>query len=371
MKNVIPLLIMLATAITCHAQNVGINNTNPDKPLTIRATGVNNDLLSLRDTNNSSLWQVNILNDGLNVGRTGLPDSRLFLGHNGNLGIGTTNPQDPFHLASNVNGNIARFSTIAGNTAQLVIASGSTEGVITISDNWMLVGTEANPFSKDLCLITGGIQRINIKDSTGNVGIGTANPLEPLSVFSNSVSGTLASFTKDGGGVAKLKLSNTFHETELGMDGFGGFAGTTTNNDFFLRTNGLNRITVTGTTGYVGIGTNLPGTSLAVNGAISATSQTIHINGPSATVNAGNRSYIRINNTGIPQTIITMADGLSDGQLLVIVAQSSGGGAVQFTDAAANNTQLNSSYAMGIDDTLTLIWDATLSKWIELHRSVN
>ncbi len=286
MKNVILLLIMLATAITCHAQNVGINNTNPDRPLTIRATGANHNLLSLRDTSNTTLWHLNFINDGLNFARTGFADGRLFLGRNGNLGIGTT------------------------------------------------------------------------------------NPLEPLSVFSNIRSETLASFTKSGNENAKVKISNSDGETELGVAS-GGFVGTTNDMSFYLRTNRQIRVAIGGITGNVGIGTTAPETSLAVNGAISTTSQTININGPSATVNAGNRSYIRIKNTGIAQTIITMADGLSDGQLLVIVAQSSGGGAVQFIDAAANNTQLNSSYAMGIDDTLTLIWDATLSKWIELHRSVN
>jgi hypothetical protein len=121
----------------------------------------------------------------------------------------------------------------------------------------------------------------------------------------------------------------------------------------------------------VGIGTYNPNMSLAVNGGIAATSETINISGLAVTVNAGNRSYIRINNSSNLTTVVTMADGLNDGQILLILAQSTGGGGIQFIDAAANNTQLNSNYLMGIDDTLTLVWDAILSKWIETHRSVN
>lgn len=391
------------------SQNVGINNTDPERPLTIRGTGAAHNLISLRDTNNITLWHINFLNGGLNFARTGLEDGRLFLGHNGNLGIGTVNPASPLHVVSNYSSEIAHFLT-GDDVAQLRISTVNGTGMIGLNENEMFIGSEAGPNARDLRFNTTGIARVTIKAGSGNTGIGVTNPVVRLHVF-GATAGIVAQFSSLTD-QANLSISNNAGTAQIGMIASSLIAGSQDNVDFRIRTSGTDRVFVKPATGNVGIGevsnpvnrldvggamvigaaysgsfpapvngllvegnvgiqTVSAGTSLTVNGGVAINSQTINVSGPLATVNAGNRSYIRINNTGAIQTIITMADGLSDGQILVIFAQSSGGGAVQFTDAVANNTQLNSNYAMGIDDTLTLIWDSTLSKWIELHRSVN
>ncbi len=111
--------------------------------------------------------------------------------------------------------------------------------------------------------------------------------------------------------------------------------------------------------------------SLRINGAIASTSVLITVVGGPQTVNPGNRTFIRINNTNNVAAIITLGDGIADGQVLYIQGNSSGGGGIQFFDNINNNTQLNSNYLMGIEDTLTLIWNQNQTKWIELNRSVN
>jgi len=64
---------------------VGIGTTSPDRPLTVRGTGVNGEWFSLRDTSDNTRWHVNNKDGGLNFAQTGVADGRLFLSTNGSV----------------------------------------------------------------------------------------------------------------------------------------------------------------------------------------------------------------------------------------------------------------------------------------------
>jgi hypothetical protein len=389
MKRII-VLSFVCFCISTHgfSQNVGINNANPDRPLTIRASNPNNELISLRDTNNAPLWHLNMLNNGLNFAETGFADGRFFIGSNGKIGIGTTNPDYPLHIyragGFHTLGNFGSDSILA----RIQIASSFYTGHMGLDWQGMYVGT---PDAGMLRFRTDSIDRIVI-NANGSVGIGTASPAARLHVH-NSPGSVVAVFSA-AFGTAQINITNNTHTAQVGLDGLGAYINAPDSKDVRFRTNSADRMVIKDGTGNIGIGLFNPNTKLHVNGdaiieqklvvndtavatslrvtgAIASTSVNININSGPQNINPGNKSYLLINNTGVAPATITLTDGLTDGQILYIVAASSGGGSIQFIDNTLNNTQLSSNYPMGIDDTLTLIWNDSRNSWIELHRSVN
>ena len=70
-------------------------NKNPDRPLTIKAQGTADELISFQNGAGDVKWHINQKfggNPGLNFAETGVLDGRLFLKAGGNVGIGTTSP---------------------------------------------------------------------------------------------------------------------------------------------------------------------------------------------------------------------------------------------------------------------------------------
>ena len=82
--------------------NIGINTSNPDRPLTIQAATGATELLSLKNNSGTSLWHLNLNGNGLNCAETGVADNRLFLSPGGNVGIGTGSPIGRFQVGSGI-----------------------------------------------------------------------------------------------------------------------------------------------------------------------------------------------------------------------------------------------------------------------------
>jgi hypothetical protein len=82
--------------------NVGVGTTVSQVPLTIRATGSAIEWLTLTSTNDTARWQLNEFGGGLNFAQSSVTDGRLFLANNGNAGVGTINPTNKLHVAGGI-----------------------------------------------------------------------------------------------------------------------------------------------------------------------------------------------------------------------------------------------------------------------------
>jgi trimeric autotransporter adhesin len=319
-----------------------------------------------------------------------------------NNATGSRNTANGYHslfnnssgISNTANGYQSLFSNTAGysNTANGIQAlygntTGSyNTGLGSLSDvasgnltNATAIGAYALAATSN-SLVLGSINGVNGAAATAKTGIGITAPQARLHVVKDASSATLvnsnssALFDNTDANYVQLGSGLLFESGVISSTSATNFRSGLifrADSSIQLRTGGNNTAISILQNGKVGIGTNTPGASLQVNGAIAGTSAAITVAGGPQTINPGNRSYIRIDNTNAAPATITLGDGVADGQTLYILASSSGGGGIQFIDNVLNNTQLNSNYLMGIDDTLTLLWDANLSKWIELHRSVN
>lgn len=173
------------------AQNVGIGTSTPRNPLAIRGQGSWWELLSFEDQGGNTKWHLNHnpqgkdpsgnpLKPGLNFCETGVADFRLFLQAGGNVGIGTGSPAAALDVASGV--------LHIGGGGSVMSAQGAYLG-------WNLSGgTGETDFINNQGGGTGGFAFMNVPSSgnplttlmtitgNGNVGMGTTNPQQNLSV---------------------------------------------------------------------------------------------------------------------------------------------------------------------------------------------
>jgi hypothetical protein len=121
----------------------------------------------------------------------------LFVGANGNVGVGTTNPTVPLHVIST--GTTINLSNTASQTlfnaqiGRLNFANGGSDASIASCVNVGGINNNTDlRFYTSLDFVNQNIERMRI-DRLGNVGIGTTNPGYILEV-SNSTATTSTSF---------------------------------------------------------------------------------------------------------------------------------------------------------------------------------
>lgn len=83
------------------SENVGIGTNNPNRPLSIKATGNSNNAISFNDKNNNEKWYINLKNGRFNIGKTGSSTYRLAIDDN-KLGISCNSPKAKLQVGSNV-----------------------------------------------------------------------------------------------------------------------------------------------------------------------------------------------------------------------------------------------------------------------------
>jgi len=114
---------------------------------------------------------------------------------NGNVGIGTTNPQTKLHILANAGSGDPAAIIASPDFVSLRLDRGSVSSDALIrfatagSDEW-LVGTGRAGDNTNFSFYKDGVNRLTISGSNGNVGIGTTNPLYTLSIGS-SIGATL------------------------------------------------------------------------------------------------------------------------------------------------------------------------------------
>jgi hypothetical protein len=112
------------TGVFMKTNGAGIGTNQPDRPLTVQATGV--ELLSLKNAMGTTKRHINMPNsESLNFAESNISDNRLFLKAGGNVGIGTNDPQARLDVAGDIkySGNlfmgvqyVQTEATIPGNS---------------------------------------------------------------------------------------------------------------------------------------------------------------------------------------------------------------------------------------------------------------
>jgi len=125
-------------------------------------------------------------NYGLTVNTAYTPTLRMKIGTNGYVGIGTSDPYTPLHVAGTIKtaptnqSGVVAFGGTTNTTTQLGIFRGTANS--TSDGNWLnMAGYEGLTFSVSAANIGSQTERMRI-DSSGNVGIGVT----PSSAFASS-----------------------------------------------------------------------------------------------------------------------------------------------------------------------------------------
>lgn len=178
MKKII--LIVLLFPLLSMSQ-IGINTTTPHAMLDVQST--DNGILIPRVQLTSILDNTTVVNPN-----TGPLETSTLVYNIGSAGTAPNNVVAGFYYWNN---NTTRWIPIAGNsgwhlngnTAITSPANPANYGTSTIATTENFIGTtDAN----DVTIGTNNIERMRVKTTTGNVGIGTATPLQPLHVYKQS-----------------------------------------------------------------------------------------------------------------------------------------------------------------------------------------
>ena len=295
--------------------NVGIGTTSPDGQLHVK--GSTNRTLKIDSTlvngtgsfttvsfarNGDDKWRIWQWGDdrALSFYNEATSSHQLTLKSDGNVGIGTTSPQQKLHVEGNI--------YLGPNNTNNFIHSGATLGLQ--SDSHIFIVSDVNDTSgvggTDIIFGYGSstntdsnqdfteselgtyprVEVMRIDSSTDRVGIGTASPASKLHVDDNAATGagllvtgggsgaSLATFRRDVGntgsevsisaasGDAQMLFTNSTHFYSIGIDASENKFKISDNN--YIGTN--DRFTIDGS-GNVGIGTTSPSAALDVVGS--------------------------------------------------------------------------------------------------------
>jgi hypothetical protein len=271
------------------SQNVGIGTTSPANKLQIDVSTADDGIV-VNQTNNgagsSALYLKNNYGHTWSLHSTGPANNvnanhfvlyditqnnspRLFIsGNNGNVGIGTTNPQ----ALLDVNGGFTHMTFNSYNANGPILPQTDPTGGLSVG--WNKIGTEVNfynvygsatrsfLFSQKTANSVNDLMIIN---SNGNVGIGHTSPTAQLHLASDADHDLLMTNKTNGSygfRIHRDAATNTFH-FQIGT-GFSG--GTTWETKIQIKENeGANtKLLLNPTGGRVGIGTTSPMTDLHI-----------------------------------------------------------------------------------------------------------
>ena len=220
---------------------IGIGTTSPAEELVVRADAPSIQLESSNASGRNYGLQAN--NDGKFHAYDGTAGAnRVTLDSSGNVGIGTTSPQEELHISADT--PVIRLTdSSTDRDAQFVCIDGSLR---IDADN-----SNAQS-STNIAFRTDGSERMRI-DSAGNVGIGTTSPVRQLDI-NNSSHATL--------GLTSSTQSSIFFadsDTNVGQISYNHAS-----NYLYFRVNDAERVRID-SSGNVGIGTTSPSTRLTVS----------------------------------------------------------------------------------------------------------
>ena len=240
-----------ASMVLSKAGNLGVGMRNPTKKLDIdgqvriRGGNPNSGFVLVSDVNGVGTWTNPNAIDGdwKVVGNT------MYALPSGNIGKGTSNPQEELHLYRNA---VTPVGVLMGNS----LTGNGRRGFLV--DYHSSGGAELWNFENtDMWFGTNGTRRMTIK-ANGGVGIGTSNPREELHLYRNAVTpvGVLMGNSLTGNGRRGFLVD--YHSSG------GAELWNFENTDMWFGTNGSRRMTIKAN-GDVGIGTSNPNGDLTVS----------------------------------------------------------------------------------------------------------
>jgi len=276
--------------------NIGIGTTSPQGTLSIKPSQFreldfieSNSQMTIRSTAPDTSYNLRALGIESSdiVFRTGSTSGttstqRMVINSSGNVGIGTTAPNDKLHIF----GTTAAVK-IEGNG----VTSANLKFKTNDTDRW---NVNVPSGSTDLRFTTGSSDTLTLK-STGNVGVGTTSPYSKLTIIpsSNPTTPTEANQLSIG-----ESSSNSGYNLRVGyfLEG-GAYKGSIQS----ISGNTPNTLVLNGDGGNVGIGTTSPSSKLEVNGTATVNGQ-LNINGDAT-------SSIRIGTGGTNAALIYSLTG--------------------------------------------------------------
>lgn len=253
----------LAYASTIFGQNVGINTTTPNRPLTIKGTGNSSELISFIKHNGEPIYHLNLKNDGLNFSLTDLDDYVLFLTYGGRVGMGTSAPYGTLHIADqtisreilslqqlgNYINQVARIGFRFSDQIQNNMSAGFSYLEMVKNEesgSYFAIGLPNAPQAEP-------IERFRI-DYRGWTGIGTKSPECPLHVKNPPITNHLANFESvlpDG----YIQLRTTTGAVRFGIAGPHQYISSIANANFSINNEATTRLFINGANGNMAIGT--------------------------------------------------------------------------------------------------------------------
>ncbi|MGZ3782411.1 MAG: tail fiber domain-containing protein [Pseudobdellovibrionaceae bacterium] len=269
--------------------NVGIGTTSPSSQLHLQSASSNE--VRVENTSGTGFTQFVAMDGATTVlasqssgGVVGTNSNhnftirtnnspRVTIDTSGNVGIGTTSPAAEFDVSTTVSGGngAALSTTTAGNAPFLTWRTGDA------SNNKYGIryfGGASGRFQVGAGDSLGWTEHLSILAASGNVGIGTTSPVDPLDIASIGTGRTSVAITNNntsaGGSRSSsiwLKGFDTAGTTMKGRYEIGTDEEQNGTNSFYIF-DGVNSATrfYIGSTGNVGIGTAAPGYKLDVQG---------------------------------------------------------------------------------------------------------
>lgn len=310
---------LVASSITDDGTTVEITTTSPK--LSLRSTsGVSTTAASsleftnalsglvgsISDTGSSDHLQISSFAQGL-LFNTNF-NTRMAIDNNGNVGIGTISPISKLDVSGDL--RLAPITAPGVTAEKLYNVSGSLfwngTNISSGGSGWGLTGNASsatdfigttNTQPLRFATGTGSIERMRIDGSSGNVGIGTTSPMQPLHIAMPAPSsGTRSGIRLTNGNTSGSAPGSNGFEMSIGNTGLNPTSGYLWNWDFgqvYLGSNNRQHIMLNGNSNVLIGDANTPGAQ-----------EKLHIN-----ESTSNPVYLKMTNSGANDGLSIGIDG--------------------------------------------------------------